>query len=56
MSNIVANLALLSIFLPLQNGREMWYFNEAFEISPLGPNVTGFEQELAAYLVSEPNN
>jgi dTDP-4-amino-4,6-dideoxygalactose transaminase len=44
---------------PHMSGREMWYFNEAFEtnwVSPLGPNVTGFEQELAAYLGSEPNN
>jgi hypothetical protein len=38
------------------SGREMWYINEALEISPLGLNVTGFEQELAAYLGSEPNN
>jgi len=41
---------------PHMSGREMRYINEAFEISPLGPNVTGFEQELAAYLFSEPNN
>jgi len=38
---------------PHMSGREMHYINEAFEtnwVSPLGPNVTGFEQELAAYL------
>jgi len=38
---------------PHMSGREMHYINEAFEtnwVSPLGPNVTGFEQELAKYL------
>jgi len=38
---------------PHMSGREMHYINEAFEtnwVSPLGPNVTGFEQELAEYL------
>jgi dTDP-4-amino-4,6-dideoxygalactose transaminase len=35
------------------NGREMDYINEAFEtnwVAPLGPNVTSFEQELAAFV------
>lgn len=38
---------------PHMSGREMRYINEAFDtnwVSPLGPNVTGFEQELASYL------
>jgi len=38
---------------PHMGGNELKYVNEAFEtnwVAPLGPNVTGFEQELAAYL------
>lgn len=38
---------------PHMSGREMRYINETFDtdwVSPLGPNVTGFEQELASYL------
>lgn len=38
---------------PHMSGNEMKYVNEAFEtnwIAPLGPNVTAFENELAAYL------
>ncbi len=38
---------------PHMSGREMRYINEAFDtnwVSPLGPNVTGFEHELASYL------
>lgn len=38
---------------PHMSGQEMKYVNEAFEtnwIAPLGPNVTGFENELADYL------
>jgi dTDP-4-amino-4,6-dideoxygalactose transaminase len=35
------------------NGREMDYINEAFNtnwVAPLGPNVTAFENEMAAYV------
>ena len=38
---------------PTMNGREQDYINEAFNtnwVAPLGPNVNGFEQELAAYV------
>ncbi len=38
---------------PHMSGGEIKYVNDAFEtnwVAPLGPNVTGFEQELAAYL------
>lgn len=38
---------------PTINGREMDYINEAFDtnwVAPLGPNVTAFENELAAYV------
>lgn len=38
---------------PHMGGNEQKYVNEAFEsnwIAPLGPNVTGFEQDLEAYL------
>jgi dTDP-4-amino-4,6-dideoxygalactose transaminase len=38
---------------PHMSGNEMKYVNEAFDtnwIAPLGPNVTGFENELADYL------
>lgn len=38
---------------PTMNGKEKDYINEAFEtnwVAPLGPNVTGFEKELAAYV------
>jgi dTDP-4-amino-4,6-dideoxygalactose transaminase len=38
---------------PHMSGNEMKYINEAFKtnwIAPLGPNVTGFENELAKYL------
>jgi len=38
---------------PHMGGNELKYVNEAFEtnwVAPLGPNVTGFEQELAVYL------
>ena len=38
---------------PHMSGNEMKYINEAFDtnwIAPLGPNVTGFENELADYL------
>ncbi|NLT21206.1 MAG: pyridoxal phosphate-dependent aminotransferase, partial [Syntrophomonadaceae bacterium] len=42
------------IFLspPHMSGREQEYIKEAFEsnwIAPLGPHVTAFEQEAAAY-------
>lgn len=38
---------------PTMNGREQDYIREAFEtnwVAPLGPNVSGFEKELAAYV------
>ncbi len=38
---------------PHMSGNEMKYVNEAFEtnwVAPLGPNVNGFENELARYL------
>lgn len=38
---------------PHMGGNEMKYINEAFEtnwVAPLGPNVDGFEKELASYL------
>ena len=38
---------------PHMGGNEQKYVNEAFEsnwIAPLGPNVTGFEQDLETYL------
>ena len=38
---------------PHMGGREQEYIKEAFEanwIAPLGPHVTGFEQDLAHYL------
>jgi dTDP-4-amino-4,6-dideoxygalactose transaminase len=38
---------------PHMGGGEKKYVDEAFEsnwIAPLGPNVTGFEQDLEAYL------
>lgn len=38
---------------PTMNGREQDYINEAFEtnwVAPLGPNVNGFEKELAEYV------
>lgn len=38
---------------PHMSGEEMRYINEAFEsnwVAPLGPNVDGFENELASYL------
>lgn len=43
------------IFLssPTMNGQEMAYIQEAFDtnwIAPLGANVNGFEQEMAAYI------
>jgi dTDP-4-amino-4,6-dideoxygalactose transaminase len=40
---------------PHMGGNEQKYINEAFEanwVAPLGPNVTGFEQDLEAYLVN----
>lgn len=40
---------------PHMSGNEQKYINEAFEtnwIAPLGPNVNGFEQELASYIGS----
>lgn len=41
---------------PYMCGNEMKYIQEAFEqnwIAPLGPNVTAFEQEMAAYIGRE---
>lgn len=41
---------------PHMSGNEQKYINEAFEtnwIAPLGPNVDGFERELAAYAGTE---
>lgn len=38
---------------PHMSWREMRYISEAFEtnwVAPLGPNVDGFEKELASYL------
>jgi len=40
---------------PHMGGNEQKFINEAFEanwVAPLGPNVTGFEQDLEAYLVN----
>ncbi|WP_300437988.1 aminotransferase class I/II-fold pyridoxal phosphate-dependent enzyme [Christiangramia sp.] len=41
---------------PHMGGNELKYINEAFKenwIAPLGPNVTGFEEEIKQYLNSE---
>ena len=42
---------------PHMGGTEQEYVNEAFEtnwIAPLGPNVTGFENDLSSYLKNVP--
>ena len=38
---------------PHMSGKEQKYINEAFDtnwIAPLGPNVTGFEDDISQYL------
>lgn len=43
---------------PHMGGQELEYINQAFNqnwIAPLGPNVTGFEQDLQSYLKTDKN-
>lgn len=47
------NQSRIYLSSPTMNGKEMDYINEAFEtnwIAPLGPNVNGFEKELAEFV------
>lgn len=44
---------------PHMGGNELTYIHEAFDsnwIAPLGPNVTGFENDLSSYLASNPDD